>query len=112
MKPNTKTPIVIQLEKVEDKRSLLLHFIPWRTEGLFFLAKGGEAESPQSPSPVFTHQETRPPRATYAYAPSGSGPRDVYLSRKHSQRSLQDEMDLGGNPLSHRRGSPFVAIGN
>jgi hypothetical protein len=48
----------------------------------------------------------------YAYAPSGLGPRDAYQSRKHSQRSLQDEMDLRGNLLSHRRGSPFVAIGN
>jgi hypothetical protein len=38
--------------------------------------------------------------------------RDAYLLRKHSQRSLQDEMDLRGNPQSHRQGSPFVAIRN
>jgi hypothetical protein len=67
---------------------------------------------PRAPSPVFMHPETRPSRAAYAYTPSGSGPREAYLSRKRSQRSLHEEMDLGGNPQSHRRGSPFVAIGN
>jgi hypothetical protein len=69
-------------------------------------------QSPRAHSFASERPGTRPSRAACAYAPSGFGPRGAYLSRKRSQRSLQDEMDPGGKPKIHRRGSSFVAIGN
>jgi hypothetical protein len=47
------------------------------------------------PFPIFKYLGMGPSRMAQAYASSGSGPGDAYLSRKRSQRSLQDEMDLG-----------------
>jgi hypothetical protein len=41
-----RTPIVMQTKKVENKQSLLLHFIPHGDENPFFSVEGDKAEPP------------------------------------------------------------------
>jgi hypothetical protein len=60
--------------------------------------EGKEVTILKPPYPIFKHLGMGLARTARAYTSSSSGPRDAYLSRKRSQRSLQDEMDLGDSP--------------
>jgi hypothetical protein len=88
-----------RIEKINGKRDCHYTLFLAQTKGSVSSTEGKGGVAPlKPPCPIFKHLGMGPSRTAQAYTSSGSGPRDAYLSRKRSQRSLQDKMDLGGSP--------------